>query len=162
MQSVLAIGAGKDFLDISCSNEAVPVKNNFLCVQQRKLRCSSTFFPIIEKVLLKLLDDEVGNLTYQGVELINYTEALDYLKTNFSKYVDSVFNYLSDRFKCQNVELLTHAIKVLATHEWDKTEDGYDTIAYFRTRFSVLHKHANVDSLLQQDWDDMVDYGKMQ
>ena len=63
------------------------------------------------------------------------------------------------------MELLTHTVKVLATRGWDKTEDasfGYDAIAYFKTRFSIPLEHANVDSsLLQQEWDDMVDYAKI-
>ena len=47
------------------------------------------------------------------------------------------------------MELLTHTVKVLATYGWDKTEDasfGYDTIVYFKTKFSIPLEHANVDS----------------
>jgi len=39
---------------------------------------------------------------------------------------------------------------------------GYDSLAYFTRRFSIPLENVNVDcSLLQQEWDYMVDYGKM-
>ena len=121
--------------------------------------------PSVEQVLLRLRYEDDGNPTYQGVEVTNLEEALGFFKNNFDKYIDSILKCLTNRFKCQNVELLTHTVKVLATHGWDKTEDalfGYDAIAYFDTRFSIPLEHANVDSsLLQQEWDDMVDYAKM-
>ena len=89
----------------------------------------------------------------------------DSSKNFFDKYIDSILKCLTNRLKCQNVELLTHTVKVLATYGWNKTEDasfGYDAIAYFKTRFSLPLEHANVDSsLLQQKWDGMVDYTKM-
>ena len=58
---------------------------------------------------------------------------------------------MTNRLKCQNVELLTHTVKVLAIHGWDKTEDasfGYDAIAYFETRFSIPLEHTNIVSSL--------------
>ena len=119
--------------------------------------------PTVEKVLFRLHEDE-GKTTYQGVELTNHREGLQFLKNNFQKFVDSILQCLTRRFKCQNVELFTHTVKLLATHGWEKTDDasfGYDALAYFTRRFSVPLDHANVDcTLLQQEWDDMVDYGK--
>ena len=121
--------------------------------------------PTVEKVLLRLREDEEGKITYQGVELTNHREGLEFLKNNFQKFIDSILQCLTKRFKCQNIELFTHTIKILATHGWEKTDDasfGYDALAYFTTRFSVPLEHANIDcSLLQQEWDDIVDYGKM-
>lgn len=51
---------------------------------------------------------------------------------------------------------------LLATRGCDNASFGYDSLAYLTTRFSIPLEHANVDcSLLQQEWDDIVDYGKM-
>jgi len=62
------------------------------------------------------------------------------------------------------VELFTHTIKLFVTHGWEKCDDasfGYDTLVYC-TRFTVPLELAKVEcSLLQQEWDDIVDYGKM-
>ena len=115
-------------------------------------------------MLLRLCEDD-GKAIFLGVELTNHTEGIRFLKNNFGQYVDSILKCLKNRFKCQNVELFTHTIKLLATHGWEKTDDasfGYDALAHFTRRFSVPLENAKVDcSLLQQEWDDMVDYGRM-
>ena len=75
-------------------------------------------------------------------------EGIRFLKDNFVQFVDSILKCLKNRFKCQNGKLFTHAIKLLATHGWEKTDYasfGYDALAYFTRRFSVPLEYANVD-----------------
>ena len=95
----------------------------------------------------KTLHEGNGKTVYQGVELTNHTEGITFLKTNFGQFVDSVLKCLNNRFKCQNVELFKHTIKLLATQGWEKTDDasfGYDSLAYFTRRFSIPLENANV------------------
>ena len=59
---------------------------------------------------------------------------------------------------------LTHALKVLATHGWQKTDDasfGLDAVQALAERFTVPLQEAKVNcALLQQEWEDMVYYAK--
>ena len=56
--------------------------------------------------------------------------------------------------------MLTNALKILATHGWEKTTDasfGYSAIESLSSRFSKPLQDANVNSaLLQKEWDDIV------
>ena len=71
---------------------------------------------------------------------------------------------LKDRVKAQNTDLLTYALTILAPKGWEKTEDasfGYEALDSLSTRFKVPLEKAEVDcSLLQEEWDDMVDYAR--
>ena len=66
--------------------------------------------------------------------------------------------------KAQNTDLLTYALIILAPKGWEKTEDapfGYEAFDSLSTRFKVPLEKAEVDcSVLQEEWDDMVDYAR--
>ena len=61
---------------------------------------------------------------------------------------------------------LTNALKVLATHGWQKTEDasfGIEAVQALGERFAIPLQEARVNcALLQQEWEDMVYYAKQQ
>ena len=62
------------------------------------------------------------------------------------------------------MELLTHVLTILATHGWDKTDSasfGYPALEWIAERFKIPLEKANVNlSLLQEEWDDIVDYAR--
>ena len=71
---------------------------------------------------------------------------------------------MKKRITSQNVELLTHVLTILATHGWDKTDSasfGYPALEWIAERFKIPLEKANVNlSLLQEEWDDIVDYAR--
>ena len=125
-------------------------------------------FPSVRKVLLRIKEEDNGEITYQGVELIRYSQGLALLKNNYSTYIDSVLSCLRSRLKPENnpedMETLTHALKIIATHGWDKTADasfGYEALQSLCLRFCTPLQEADVNSaLVQQEWEDMVFYAK--
>ena len=71
---------------------------------------------------------------------------------------------LKKRIKSNEVDLLTHAVTLLATNGWERcasTSFGYEPLEAVFEQFRVPLESANMDcSLVQEEWDDMVDYGK--
>lgn len=61
-------------------------------------------------------------------------------------------------------ELLTHVLTILATHGWDKTDSasfGYPALEWIADRFKIPLEKAKVNlSLLQEEWDDIVEYAR--
>ena len=59
---------------------------------------------------------------------------------------------------------LTHAITILATHGWQQSESpsfAYAALDSVCQRFCVPLEKANIDlSLIQEEWDDMLEYSK--
>ena len=78
--------------------------------------------------------------------------------------------------RSQDTELLTHAMTLLATNGWERSESasfGYAALDTVCERFQVPLENASVDlslvqeewasvdlSLVQEEWDDMVGYEK--
>ena len=64
----------------------------------------------------------------------------------------------------QSTILLTHALTILATHGWERSETpafGYRALESVCTMFTVPIENAGVNcSLVQSEWDDMVEYSK--
>ena len=60
--------------------------------------------------------------------------------------------------------MLTHAIFLLSAHGWERSESpsfGYAALDAVTQRFSVPLETSTVDiSLVQEEWDDMVEYAK--
>ena len=122
-------------------------------------------FPSVKKVVLRLKDDlpATNSKTYQGVEVVRLDQSLAFFK---SKYIDCVLACLHARLKDSSADTatLTHALKVLATHGWQKTEDasfGIEAVQALGERFAIPLQEAKVNcALLQQEWEVMVYYAK--
>ena len=60
--------------------------------------------------------------------------------------------------------VVNHALKIIATHEWEKTEDasfGYESIEYLISRFSTPLQETSIDiALIQEERDDIILYAK--
>ncbi len=129
-----------------------------------------TVFPSVKKVLYRIKEDQNGgtsNKIYQNVEITNFDQTLDFLRNNYQGFIDSILYCLRDRLKTRigsDTETLSDALKILATHGWEKVADasfGHEAIQNLQLRFAVPLQKADVNSaLLQQEWDDMVWYAK--
>ena len=128
-------------------------------------------FPSVKKVLDRMQEEEgtADTYSYQGAEIVQHSRsrALTFLEGNYCAYIDLVLTCLRDRLKVEdvsNIDTLTHALKILATHGWEKTTDasfGYEAIQHTQLRFATPLQEANVNTaLLQQEWDDLVLYAK--
>ncbi len=62
------------------------------------------------------------------------------------------------------LQLLTHAITLLSTHGWERSDNpsfGYAALDAICQWFRVPLEKATIDSsLVQEEWDDMVEYAK--
>ena len=125
--------------------------------------------PTVKKVLGRISrSNESGteSMVYQGVQLTHYERALTFCKSKHqaSDYITIIQECLRDRVKIQSIDLLTHAITILATQGWEKSEDssfGYEALQCVSTRFLVPLENANVNcALLNEEWDDIVEYAK--
>ena len=86
------------------------------------------------------------------------------MKANFTLWVDAVQSCIQKHIKTGETELLSHAVTLLATHGWERSESssfGHPALEAVCQRFSVPLEHAGVNlSLVLEEWDDMVEYGK--
>ena len=126
-------------------------------------------FPSVKTVLLRLKNSQCAgenSKTYQSVDIVRLDQALGFLKSEYRSYIDSVLACLHDRLKDSSADstTLTHSLKLLATHGWQKTEDasfGYEAIQSLAQRFAIPLQEAQVNcALLQQEWEDIVYYAK--
>ena len=121
-------------------------------------------FPSVKKVIshIQELDDEI---TYQGSEVVNYQQALTYLRSHKDEMVESVLNCLKTRVKVHHPELLTDVLTLLATHGWGRSEDddfADSALSNLSVRFAIPLQNAGVEiSLLGEEWKDMLDYAKL-
>ena len=110
------------------------------------------------------IKEEDGSVSYQGVDLKRHSQSITYLKSQTKGWIEAMETCLRSRIKSNEVDLLTHAVTLLATNGWERTESpsfGYKALDMICERFAVPLEHANVDcSMVQEEWDDMVDYGK--
>ena len=71
---------------------------------------------------------------------------------------------LRNRIQAHDTDLLTHAVTVLTTNGWERSESASFGHAAFEAvcqRFQVPLEAASLDiSAVQEEWDDMVDYGR--
>ena len=109
--------------------------------------------PTIKKVLGRIQRKD-GTLSYQTAELKFYEDGLEYIKSHHVEWVEAIEVCLLQRLRPQTheLELLTHAITILATHGWQQS---------VCQRFCVPFEKANIDlSLGQEEWDNMLEYSK--
>ena len=80
--------------------------------------------PTVKLVLARLQEAE-GSIIYQGQEFKRYKqEGLEYVKANFTLWVDAVQSCIQKRIKTGETELLSHAVTLLATHGWERSESS--------------------------------------
>jgi len=118
-------------------------------------------FPSVKKVLDRIKPSNTH--VYQGVEIVQYDETLAFLNSNYRLYIDLVLTCLRNRIKEDEVSdasTLTHALKILATHGWEKTTEasfGHEAIQHLQQRFATPLQKANVNcALLEQEWDNLL------
>ena len=120
--------------------------------------------PSVKKVLGQIREEEDGSYIYQGIELKCHDRALAYLKDHYTVWIEAVKKCLRERMRSQDTELLIHAMTLLATNGWERSESpsfGYAALDAVCVRFKVPLESASVDlTLVQEEWDDMVGYGK--
>ena len=120
--------------------------------------------PTVKKVIGAIQQSDDGGVSYQGAQLTNFDGCITSLKKTKDQCVQAIEACLKDRLKVQCPDLLTHALTILAPMGWERKDDasfGYSAIDAISIRFRTPLEHAKVDcSVLQQEWDDMVDYAK--
>ena len=119
--------------------------------------------PSVSKVLSRIKQDN-EECTYQGADIKLYDQGLSFVKSNYIEWVEAVASCLRCRIKTEHTELLTHAVTLLATNGWERSEDpsfGHTALDEVCSWFHVPLEYANIDSsLVREEWDDMVEYGK--
>ena len=121
--------------------------------------------PTVKKVLERIQQED-GSVSYQAVELTLYDTGLEFIKSHHVEWVESVEACLLQRLKTQapELELLTHAITILATHGWEQSENpsfAHGALESVCQRFRSPLEKANTDvSLVKEEWDDMLHYSK--
>ena len=121
--------------------------------------------PTVKKVLERIHRKD-GTISYQTAELKFYEDGLEYIKSHHVEWVEAIEACLLQRLRSQTheLELLTHAITILATHGWQQSESpsfAYSALDSVCQRFSVPLEKANINlSLVQEEWDDMLEYSK--
>ena len=120
--------------------------------------------PSVKKALGRIKHEEDGSVTYQGVELTYYDRARTYLELHKDEYVEALETCVRNRIQTQDTDLLTHAVTILATKGWERSESasfGHVALDAICQRFQIPLEAASVDcSAIQEEWDDMVDYGR--
>lgn len=125
--------------------------------------------PSVKKVLLRVREEEDDPCrTYQSVDLAHFDQALTFLSNHYVEYIDSVLTCMRDRLKptgsSEDVDMLEHILKLLATQGWEKCEDGSfanEAIDILIERFCTPLQDAGVNiALIRNEWDDMVTYAK--
>ena len=116
------------------------------------------------KVVLSRVTNENDTTTYQGADLKNFTQAVSFFKANHSQYCGLVQDCLKDRLATQETALLSHALTLLATHGWEKDTSesfAHPAIQALSMRFQIPLQQAEINiSLLEEEWDDMVDHAR--
>ena len=123
--------------------------------------------PTVKKVLTRIQSTDVLSVvSYQGIDMLHHTQGLAFLKSNYQSWLEAVDSCLVSRLKVQEEQLLilTQAVTLLATHGWERTSTpsfGHAALEAVCDWFSVPLEKAGVDvSLVQEEWDDMVEYSK--
>ena len=120
----------------------------------------------VKKVLGRIQQDDSSNVTYQGADLYSHTQSMSFMKSNYASWVTAVYTCLVKRLKFQEEELviLTHAVMLLATHGWERSSSpsfGHASLEAICNWFTIPLEKASINvTLVQQEWDDMVEYVK--
>ena len=116
------------------------------------------------KVLSRITHSDNGTDAYQGIELTKYKEGLALLQTHYQEYTELVIQCVSDGVNVQTADLLNHSLTILVTNGWERTETpsfGYSAIDFVCKMFVAPLENAAVNSsLVQGEWDDMLEYAK--
>ena len=119
--------------------------------------------PSVKKVLSRVKED-AGSITYQGQDLTRHEEGITFLKTHQIEYFEAVDACIQNRVKTGETEILAHAITILATHGWNRSPTptfAHTALNAVCQRFSTPLESSSIDiSLVQGEWDDMVEYGR--
>ena len=121
--------------------------------------------PTVKKVLERIQQED-GTVTYQSAELKLYENGLEYIKSHHVEWAETIEACLLQRLRSQSpeLELFTHTVTVLATHGWQQSENpsfAYAALDSICQRFCVPLEKAYIDlSLVQEEWDDMLEYSK--
>ena len=117
--------------------------------------------PTVRKVCSRV-KQESGSCTYQGADLIGYTDAVAFFQANHHAYVEAVQACLKQRMGSQEGEMLRHTLNILAIQGWGRTDSPsfrYPALKYLSERFETPLQQAQVDcALLQGEWDEIVEY----
>ena len=83
---------------------------------------------------------------------------------HYTEWIEAVEKCLHERMRSQDTELLIQAMTLLATNGWERNKSpsfGYAALDAVCVRFKVPLESASVDHILvQEEWDDMMGYGK--
>lgn len=115
------------------------------------------------KKVLERIQQEDGSISYQATRLKHHDQGLEY---HYAEWVESIEACLVYRLKTQapELQLLTHAITILSTHGWERSENpsiAYAALDSVCQQFCVPLEKANIDrSLVREEWDDMLEYSK--
>ena len=83
-------------------------------------------------------------------------QAMVILKSHHAEYVELVQACLRNRIKVQSTELLCHALTILVTNGWGRSESpsfGYQALDYLTSMFSIPLENAQIHCSLVQEWD---------
>lgn len=119
--------------------------------------------PAVKKVLSRVKTEDVSETkTYQGADVKEYVQGLQFIKGHYVEWIEAVESCLKARIKMDDTELLTHAVTLLATNGWQRSEDaafGHVALDAVCAKFLVPLETSNVDcSLVREEWNDMVEY----
>ena len=117
------------------------------------------------KTVLDRIEKKGGTAPlYQGIDLKKFDQSIARLKSQTPEWIAALEMCLQQRTTSNEVELLTHAVTLLATNGWERNPSpsfGYEALDVVCQRFRTPLENAGVDcSAVQDEWDDMVDYGK--
>ena len=119
--------------------------------------------PSVAKVLDRVKNEEDGHF-YQGIQLKDYNSGLVFLQSHCSEWVVALEECLRKRLQYQDTDLLTHAVTILATYGWQRSESpcfAYEALDAICRRFEAPLRNASVDlSQIRDEWDDMLSYAK--
>ena len=116
------------------------------------------------KKVISRIKHEGSACTYQGADLMKFTEAVSFFNANHHQYCDLVQACLKDRLATQETDLLSQALTILATQGWEKATDAsfaHTAIQNLSARFQIPLEQARIDiSCLEEEWDEMTDFAK--
>ena len=102
-------------------------------------------------MLGRIQEEEDGSYIYQGIELKCHDRALTYLKDHYTVWIEAVEKCLRERMRSHDNELLSHAMALLATNGWERSESpssGYAALDAVWVRFMVPLESDSVDLTL--------------
>ena len=116
----------------------------------------STVKKVISRIQNANSDSEsVSKATYQAVELVHYEGGIDFL-TNYYGVCSCLFD---ESGQSVSPELLTNALKILATQGWNKFND----IEFASVNLDNLVQQLKADvntSVIIEEWENMVEYAR--